>query len=246
MRLFDAPTVAVVTGGSRGIGRAVVETLADEGVHVVFTYRNDEGAAKQLVQDLGGRGQVEAVRLDVTDEEQVRHVFRDVRKRLGGLQVLVNNAGIRDDGLLAAMSLKKFDDVVRTNLHGSFLCAREALRVMSGGRRGSIVNVSSAIVAGGGRGQANYCSSKFALLGLTRSLALEACAYNVRVNTVSPGFVDTDMVRGLPVQDIARGIPLARVAAPNEVAQVIAFVASDRASYLTGANVLADGGLAVS
>lgn len=245
MQLFDQDALAVVTGGSRGIGRGVVEALVDEGVRVVFTYRSDETAAKQLVVDLQDRADVEALQLDVSDEAQVRSVFRHVRKTYGSMDVLVNNAGVHDDGLAAAMSLKKFDDVVQTNLYGSFLCAREALRLMAQSRRGSIVNVSSAVAVRGGRGQANYSASKAGLLGLTQSLALEACAYGIRVNAVSPGFVATDMLRGLPMAEIAETIPLGRVATPAEIGAVVAFVASDRASYLTGINLIADGGIVV-
>jgi len=246
MKLFDDSDVVLVTGGSRGIGRAVAIAFGREGANVVLTYRNDEAQAKETVdavQAAGGRG--EAVHMDLASEESVRGAFRGLRRSYGRLDVVVNNAGVTSIGLLAAMSKARFSEVVDIDLAGPFLCCREAMRIMANQRRGSIVNVSSALALRGGRGQSNYCAAKAGVISMTQALALEAAPYNIRVNAVSPGYVATDMIRGLPREHFAEQIPLGRVAEPEEIANAIVFVASSSASYMTGSNVVIDGGIVV-
>lgn len=246
VRMFEPGSVAVVTGGSRGIGRAVVQALAAEGVKVFFTYLSNAEMAKSLLEELSGAGQcAEAHQLDVSDEGQVRDYFRMIRKSGVRPDVVVNSAGIALDGLVATMSLGRFRKVIDVNVIGAFLCGREALRMMVDQRRGSIVFISSALSHRGGRGQANYCASKGALWSLTHALALEAAPYGVRVNSVSPGFVDTDMTRRLPREAINAAIPLGRLARPDEIAQAVLLTCSPRLSYLTGSDVVVDGGLLV-
>jgi 3-oxoacyl-[acyl-carrier protein] reductase len=246
VEMFEPESVAVVTGGSRGIGRAVVRALAAEGVRVFFTYRRNAEMAKGLLEELDAAGQTaEAHQLDVSDEGQVREYFRMIRKSGVRLDAMVNSAGIALDGLAATMSASRFRQVIDVNVIGAFLCGREALRLMVERRAGSLVFVSSALSHRGGRGQANYCASKGALFSLTHALALEAAPYGVRVNSVSPGFVDTDMTRWLPRDVISAGVPLGRLATPDEIAQAVLVACSPRLSYMTGSDVVVDGGLLV-
>jgi 3-oxoacyl-[acyl-carrier protein] reductase len=245
MEMFEPDSVAVVTGGSRGIGRAVVRALAGEGVSVLFTYRQNAELAKELCDELhAAGGQAEAHQLDVSDENQVREFFRMIRRNNRRLDMLVSSAGIAHDGLTATMPVSRFREVIEVNLIGAFLCSREALRIMVSRRAGNIVFVSSALSHRGGRGQANYCASKGALWSLTHALALEAAPYGVRVNSVSPGYVDTDMTRRLP-DHATREIPLGRLATPEEIACAVLVACSPRLSYLTGSNVVVDGGMLV-
>ena len=244
--MFEPGTVAVVTGGSRGIGRAVVQALAAEGVKIFLTYRVNAVMAKELSEELRAGGmQAEAHQLDVSDEGAVREYFRMIRKSEARLDVLVNSAGITHDGLVATMPASRFRKVIEVNVIGAFLCGREGLRIMAGRRSGSMVFISSALSHRGGRGQANYCASKGAIWSLTHALALEAAPYGVRVNSVSPGFVDTDMTRLLPREEVTAAVPLGRLAAPEEVAAAVIATCSPRFSYVTGSNVVVDGGMLV-
>ncbi|HUC27622.1 MAG TPA: 3-oxoacyl-ACP reductase family protein [Streptosporangiaceae bacterium] len=247
VKMFEPDSVAVVTGGSRGIGRAIVQALAAEGVKVFFTYLSNADKAKALLDELGNAGHcAEAHQLDVSDEDQVREYFRMIRKSGKRLDVLVNSAGIALDGLVATMSAGRFRKVIDVNVIGAFLCSREALRFMVECRAGSVVFISSALSHRGGRGQGNYCASKGALWSLTHALALEAAPYGVRVNSISPGFVDTDMTRRLPREAINAAVPLGRLATPEEIAQAVLLAASPRLSYLTGSDIVVDGGLLAS
>ena len=247
MKMFDGDSVAVVTGGTRGIGRAVVKALAAEGVRVFFTYRQNSRLAKELGEELrtaGGWAQGHEV--DVSNETQVRDFFRLVRHDCDRLDVLVNSAGIARDGLMATMSVSRFREVLDVNVVGAFLCGREAMRIMATHRAGSIVFISSALSHRGGRGQANYCASKGALWSLTHALALEAAPYGVRVNSISPGFVDTDMTKHLPQDFISAEVPLGRLATATEIARTVVMASSPRSSYMTGSNIVVDGGMLVS
>lgn len=246
MKLFSAGAVVAVTGASRGIGRATAVTLGAEGAHVVLGYKENETAAKEIaaaIASVGGSAQ--ASRVDVADEQSTRAFFRSLRQEHDRLDAVVNSAGITRDGFVAGMSLGRFKEVVDTNLVGTFLVGREAMKIMANQRYGSIVNVSSALSLRGGKGQANYVATKAAILAFTRALALEGTTYNVRVNAISPGYVETDMTRGLPLDAVAEQVPIGRLASASEIAAVIAFLCSDQSSYMTGSNVVADGGVVV-
>lgn len=246
--MFDLTSkVAFVTGGSRGIGRATVEALAEQGAHVVFTYAINAGEAEAVaaaVRDRGGSA--EPAQLDVRDTAASEALITEVAKRLGRLDVLVANAGIARDGLLVQMKDDALDETLAVNVKGSLACARAALRPMMKARRGRIIFVSSVVGEMGNAGQTAYAASKAALLGATKSLAREYAKRSVTVNAVTPGFVDTDMTRDLPqqVKDAMLGaVPLGRTATAREIAAPIAFLASDEAAYVTGAVLRINGGM---
>jgi 3-oxoacyl-[acyl-carrier protein] reductase len=247
MSVFPSGTVALVTGAGRGIGRAVAEDLARAGAGVVVTYNQSESAAKDTVAAIEEAGGTAWLRqLDVTEEQSVRQTFREVRRELRRLDILVCNAGINLDGFLVAMSTKKFETVVEVNLHGTVYCCREAAKIMMNQRSGSIVTISSAPGVRGFQGATNYCASKGAIVSFTRSLSQEVASHGIRVNAVAPGFINTEMVSTLPAEIRERYlelVPLGRLGTAEEIAPVVTFLASDRASYITGSVITADGGL---
>jgi 3-oxoacyl-[acyl-carrier protein] reductase len=239
--------VAVVTGGSRGIGRACAVALAEAGWTVAVGYRSDEAAAKQVLDALQTAGTTGlTVFLDTTDEASVGEAFRRVAEEAGNVTGLVNNAGFSQDGLLLKYSMATYDTVMDTNVKGAFLCAQAAMRGMLREKWGRIVNVSSAVALRGNAGQTVYAASKTALLGLTKSLAREIATKGVTVNAICPGLVDTEMTSHL--DDRARAYyvdqtPLGRVAHLEEVSAVVRFLMSEEASYVNGAVIPVDGGL---
>lgn len=239
--------VALVTGGSRGIGRAIVELLARRGAAVAFSYREREEAARELVAGLEAAGcRVWAGRCDVADEAQVQHLVADAVAALGPIDILVNNAGVTRDGYLMMMDREKWDAVLRPNLDGPFFCTRAVVRSMLVRRWGRIINLTSPSAVAGLPGQANYAASKGGLIGLTRTLSRELAPKGVLVNAVMPGLVDTDMTAALPeaTRDAhVRNVPVGRLGTAAEVAEAVAFLSSDAAAYITGQVLGVDGGL---
>ncbi len=239
--------VAVVTGGSRGIGRAIVLALSRMGLDVICNYRSGEEAAKETARLAeGSAGQVFPVKFDVADREEVRDAFKGIIKEKKRLDVLVNNAGITRDNLVAMMKPAQWDDVISTNLSGVFYCCQAVTRQMLKQRYGRIVNITSVIGFTGNAGQANYAAAKAGIVGLTRSLAKELASRNITVNAVAPGYIETDMTSGLPEdarEAMLQQIPLGRVGTPEDVAGAVKFLVSDKASYITGQIIHVNGGM---
>lgn len=245
--MFSEGAVALVTGGSRGIGRAVAVDLAAQGVHVVINYARSESQAKEVAAQIeADGGSASIVQADVTDEAAVREMFKALRAEHGRLDVLVTSAGVTKDRHLIAMSTEMFTSTMDTNVLGTFLVCREAMRIMQHQRRGSIVCVSSSSgIDGGFPGQTNYVASKGAIIAFAKALSNEAAPHGVRVNVVAPGFVHTDMIKGIPEKlraDYASRIRIGRMGEPEEIAHAVTFLASDRASYISAATIVANGG----
>jgi 3-oxoacyl-[acyl-carrier protein] reductase len=238
--------VALVTGASQGIGRATALALSRAGARVAAAARNAEKLAGVAAEISGAGGEALAVTMDVADAGQVKAGFRQALEKFGRLDILVNNAAITRDGLAVRMKADDWDAVLRTNLTGAHLCAQQAMSVMMRARYGRIINVTSVVAETGNPGQVNYVSAKAGLIGMTRALAIELASRNITVNAVAPGFVVSPMTDPLPqdVKDalLAR-VPLGRMGKDEEVAAAIVFLASDEASYVTGAVLDVNGGL---
>ncbi len=237
--------VAVVTGGSRGIGLAIAERLATHGAHVAL-FGRDEARARSAAEGLGGEGRGMGIAADVGDPAQAEAATATVERELGPVDILVNNAGVTRDGVLVRMSHEDWDTVLDVNLRGAFTLMKLVTRGMMKRRWGRIVNVTSVVGLTGNRGQANYAASKAGLIGLTKAAAKELATRNILVNAVAPGFIDTDMTRDLPdeaKQALLQQIPLGRLGTAAEVAGVVLFLASDLANYITGQVLVVDGGM---
>ncbi len=237
-------TTAIVTGGSRGIGRAIALEMARAGHFVVVTYRSGAEAAEKtldLIRREGGNG--EAVGFDVADSQQAKDAVAAILDRHDAVEVLVNNAGIAIDQLFIMMPERDWDAVVNTTLKGFYNVAKPVLKAMIPRKRGAVVSIASVAALVGNRGQANYSAAKAGLIGASRSVASEVARLGIRVNVVAPGLIETEMIQEAPIRDIKARIPMARIGKPEEVARVVRFLCSDDASYVTGQTLSVNGGM---
>ncbi len=243
----DTHKTALVTGGSRGIGRAVALRLAADGFQVYLTYVSKPELAQETVEAItNAGGQAEAFALDVADPDAIRAFFAERIKDKVSLHALVNNAGMTKDGLLLRMKEADFDRVLNVNLKGVFLCMQEACKLMSKQRAGRIVNISSVVAQMGNAGQANYVASKAGVLGLTKTAAQEMASRNITVNAVTPGFIETDMTDVLSEkvrEELLSRVPLKRMGTPEDIAAAVSYLCSEDAGYVTGQILSVNGGL---
>jgi len=238
---------ALVTGASRGIGRAIALELAAAGADVAVNFAGNEGAAEEVVREIEAMGRKALkIRANVASAEETDEMVKQTLEAFGKIDILVNNAGITRDNLLMRMKEEEFDEVIGTNLKGVFNCVKAVTRPMMKQRYGRIINISSVVGVLGNAGQANYVAAKAGVIGLTKSAARELASRNITVNAVAPGFIETDMTDKLPAdirEQMLGQIPLAKLGKPEEVARVVRFLASDDASYMTGQTIHVDGGM---
>jgi 3-oxoacyl-[acyl-carrier protein] reductase len=242
--------VAIVTGGTRGIGRSIVLMLAQEGADVAFTYLKSSAEATRLLDEINGLGRRGlGLQMDVRDFDKASELVERTKQELGSLDILVNNAGITKDKALMMMSKEEWLDVVDTNLTGVFNLTRNCIVTFLKQKKGNIVNIASVSGITGISRQTNYSASKAGIIGFTRALAREVAPYNIRVNALAPGFIETDMVRGLKDEhriELAKRIPLGRFGTADQIADAVKFLLSDAASFITGQVIIIDGGLSIS
>lgn len=236
--------IALVTGASRGIGRAIAEELAAQGATVVGTATSESGAASigEYLAARGGKGMM----LNVTDAESVKSVIKSIETDVGAISILVNNAGITRDNLLMIMKDEQWDDIIQTNLTSVFRLSKAVIRSMMKARKGRIINIASVVGLTGNPGQTNYAAAKAGIMGFSKSLAREIGSRSITVNTVAPGFIDTDMTRALPEEQrdaLIKQIPLGRLGQAADIAHAVAFLASPQAAYITGETINVNGGM---
>ncbi len=236
--------IALVTGASRGIGKAIAEQLAAQGATVIGTATSDKGAdnISAYLKDTGGKG----MNLNVTDADSIKGVIKAITDEFGAISILVNNAGITRDNLLMMMKDDQWDDIINTNLTSIFRLSKAVIRPMMKARKGRIINIGSVVGLTGNPGQTNYSAAKAGLLGFSKSLAREIGSRNITVNTVAPGFIDTDMTRELPEEQreaLISQIPLSRLGDPADIAHAVTFLASPQAAYITGETINVNGGM---
>jgi 3-oxoacyl-[acyl-carrier protein] reductase len=239
--------IALVTGGSRGIGRAAAMALAKEGAEVIINYVSNEAKAKETCNEIAAMGgKASAVKFDVANTEEtktaIEHLLKDKKK----ISILVNNAGITRDGLMMRYSVEDWDQVLNTNLRSAFVVSQAVIRSMMKERKGSIIHMGSIVGLTGNAGQAAYCAAKAGIIGLTKSMAKELASRNIRVNAIAPGFIETDMTHALTEDQkkaIFDSIPLGRIGTADEIAQAVVFLASSQSSYITGQTIVVDGGM---
>jgi 3-oxoacyl-[acyl-carrier protein] reductase len=236
---------AIVTGGSRGIGRAISVELASAGCFVIVNYRFNAAAAGEtlrLIREAGGDG--EARGFDVSDAKATETALEDILSRFDAIDILINNAGITSDQLFILMSEPDWDAVINTTLKGFYNMTKPVLKHMIPKKRGSVISIASVAGLMGNRGQANYAAAKAGLIGASRSVASEVARLGIRVNVVAPGLIETEMIENAPVREIKSLIPMARIGKPEEIARVVRFLCSDDASYITGQVISVNGGMA--
>jgi 3-oxoacyl-[acyl-carrier protein] reductase len=236
--------VAIVTGGTKGIGRSIALELSRVGYGVVVSYHSDDAAAEETVgmlEQQGGRG--DAMKFDVTDPQAAEAAVGDIAARFGRIDVLVNNAGMIADDLFVMMPAKSWDAVIHTTLKGFFNMTQPVLKKMIAAKRGAVVSISSVSSLIGNRGQANYAAAKAGLNAASRSVAAEVARLGIRLNVVAPGLIDTEMIKDLPLDNVKQLIPMARIGRPEEVARVVRFLCSEDASYITGQVISVNGGM---
>lgn len=239
--------VAIVTGGTRGIGRAIALKLADNGANIVINYRNSDKEAEELKAILEEKGvKVLTVKCDISNFQDSKNLMDKCKEVFGKIDILVNNAGITKDTLIMRMKEEDFDSVIDVNLKGTFNCAKHASAIMLKQRFGKIINMTSVVGIAGNVGQVNYAASKAGVIGLTKSLAKELGSRGITVNAVAPGFINTDMTASLSEkvkEEASKNIPLKRLGDPEDVANLVGFLASDAANYITGQVINVDGGM---
>lgn len=241
--------IALVTGGSRGIGRAIAIALAHEGAEVVINFNSNAEKAKEVVAEIAkAGGKASLCQFDVANVDATQAAMDGLLKEKKRISILVNNAGITADGLMMRYSIDDWDKVQNTNLRSAFVMSQAVVRSMMKERKGSIIHITSVVGLIGNPGQAAYCAAKAGLVGLTKSMAKELASRNIRVNAVAPGFIDTDMTHALTPEQkemIAKGIPLGRTGTAEEVAHAVVFLASQSSNYITGQIISVDGGMAM-
>lgn len=239
--------IALVTGGSRGIGKACCLALAREGAEVIVNYVSNQAAADSVCEEIkSAGGKASSLKFDVGNSAETQAALSQVLKEKKTISILVNNAGITSDGLMMRYSIEDWDAVVNTNLRGAFVTSQAVIRSMMKERKGSIIHMSSIVGITGNPGQAAYCAAKAGLIGLTKSMAKELASRNIRVNAIAPGYIETDMTGVLTPEQkegILKSIPLGRVGKPEEIADTVVFLASHHSNYITGQVIPVDGGM---
>ena len=250
MKIALTDKIALVTGGSRGIGRETSVCLAEAGARVIINYHRSEDEAEKVKDQIARSGQdAEIFRADIGVPEEVEKLFAFIRKDYGSLDILVNNAGIIKDNLLLSMTLPEWDKVINLNLRGAFLCTQHAAEMMLPTHSGKVINIASISAIKGGRGQTNYAAAKGGLIAFTRACAVELSGKGIQVNAILPGMITTDMttkVRKRAGEMILKEIPGGRFGIPADVANLVVFLASDKAEYITGQTIVIDGGLSIA
>ncbi|MCB0502171.1 MAG: 3-oxoacyl-[acyl-carrier-protein] reductase [Bacteroidetes bacterium] len=245
MKLLEGKK-ALITGGSRGIGKAIVEVFVKEGAEVAFTYLSSEESAKKIVDDLQSYGKVVAIKSNAANYQEAEELVKQVIDALGGVDILVNNAGITRDNLIMRMSEEQWDEVIQTNLKSVFNLTKQVMRPMMKARSGSIINISSIVGMRGNAGQSNYAASKGGIIAFTKSIAQEIGSRNIRCNAIAPGFIETDMTDALGEEAkdaFIKNIPLKRLGTPEDIANAAAFLGSDLATYISGQTLSVCGAL---
>jgi len=244
-----AGQVALVTGASRGIGRAIALELGSKGAKVAVNYAGSKEKALEVVKEIEEMGSTAiAIQADVTSQEAIDEMFKIIEEKLGTVNILVNNAGINKDSLLMRMKEEDWDQVLNTNLKGVFLCTKKVIRSMMKERKGKIINISSVVGISGNIGQSNYAAAKAGVIGFTKTMALELAARGIQVNAIAPGFIATDMTDKIPEgikEEIIKKIPLQRLGKPEDIAGVASFLAGPQGDYITGQVICVDGGLLI-
>lgn len=238
---------AIVTGGARGIGRAIAFKLAEAGANIVINYTSSSKAAEDVVEEIKNLGvSALALKADVSKNDEIENLVKEVLNQYGSIDILVNNAGITRDNLLIRMSEQEFQDVIDINLKGAFICTKHVSKVMIKQRTGKIINIASVVGVMGNAGQSNYAASKAGLIGFTKSIAKELAKRGINVNAVAPGYIETDMTASLPEkvrEEFMINIPLSRAGKPQDVANAVLFLASEYSEYITGQVINIDGGM---